>query len=106
MENTDLKNLQLEEKDFDLLLKGLEVLPSSDLAGEMMIDLFSMAFAKDDPEAKQKLLEDKENRKRAKEKEKQHLIEEVKILQGKLLLLKRYLIQNNLLKDAENILRK
>lgn len=106
MENTDLKNLQLEEKDFDLLLKGLEALPHSDMAGEMMVDLLSLAFAKDDPEDKRKVIEDREKRTRTKEKEKQHLIEEVKILQGKLLLLKRYLIQNNLLKDAENILRK
>lgn len=107
MENTELKNLQLETKDFDLLIQGLENLPNKDMAGEMMVDMLSMAFAgKDEDFDKNKLAREREERKRESAKAKEALVEDIKILQSKLILLKRYLVQNNLLKDVENILRK
>jgi len=37
---SELKQLNLTEHDFDLLVEGLDALPERGLAGEMMGDLF------------------------------------------------------------------
>lgn len=105
MEN--IKHLNLTEKDFTLIVKGLDALPDSGAAGEMMGDLMiSMLVKKDgDPKMVSDMERDREERKRKIKQERELMLEDIRILQGKLLMLKRYLIENNLLSQVTEILR-
>jgi hypothetical protein len=40
---TDIKNLELTEQDFQLLVDGLDALPEKGVAGEMMGELMKCA---------------------------------------------------------------
>ncbi len=102
MENSleQIKLLNLTEDDFKLLVDGLDALPERGLAANIMGDLMMAMVTKNDEESQRKMLEDRERKQKAKEHEKMMLRENVKILQGKLLMLKRYLQENKLLKDA------
>lgn len=95
-----IKLLNLTEEDFTLLVEGLDALPERGLAADMMSDLIMGMVAKRDEEAQKKILEDREKKQRAQVHQKQMMKENVRILQGKLLMLKRYLAENKLLKDA------
>lgn len=100
-----IKLLNLTENDFKLLVDGLDVLPEKGMAGELMGDLFmGIMTDKKDSEAIEKIKLDRENKRRIAEKAKESLKDDIKILQGKLLMLKRYLQENKLLKDTYEIL--
>ena len=100
----ELENLELTDKDFKLLVEGLDALPSKDLGGEIMFALLGSMALKDDPEGKDKFKREMLSDRASKEREKALLIEEIRILQGKLLQLQRYLRMNNLLKQANDLL--
>lgn len=102
----DIKDLQLTEQDFQLLVDGLDSLPEKGLAGEMMGELFVGMMAKDNPEAQEKWKRDRAIEQRKKETAKQQLKDDVRILQGKLLMLKRWMQQQGALKQAHDILEK
>lgn len=101
----DIKNLELTERDFQLLVEGLDVLPEKGISGEIMESLFVGLLKKegDSPE-----LADYEKKRQAeklkKERAKEALKEDIKILQGKLLMFKRFLIQQDALKQIDDIL--
>lgn len=102
----DLRNLELTERDFQLLVDGLDTLPDKNAAGDIMSTLFTGLIAGDrreSPEFKEfERKQEVERRKAAKEKE--ALKEDIRILQGKLLMFKRFLIQQDALKQVEDIL--
>lgn len=106
MQNLEqIKLLNLTEEDFKLLVDGLDELPEKGLAGEMMGEIFMGIMSdKGNPEAVEKMKSEREDRKRKAERAKEQMKEDVKILQGKLLMLKRYLQENKLLKDAYEVL--
>lgn len=95
-----LRNLSLTERDFDLLVAGLEHLPNKDTAGDLMGEMLIMGLARDE-EDKERMKNDLEKKRVARDREKRLLVEDSKILQGKLLMLKRFLIENNLMKDVD-----
>lgn len=99
---TDLKDLNLSDEDFSLLIQGLDALPQKDQAGEMMSDLIGTVLfdGKMKEEFERKRKQDLVKKQAAKDK----LIEDTKILQGKLLMMKRFMQENNLMKDVNNIL--
>jgi len=98
----DLQKLDLSEKDFDLIVDGLENLPNKHVAGHMMGDMIAEMVSRNGTPTKFKdLLEEK---KKKDENERLLLVEDVKILQGKILMLKRYLKQNNALQETFNII--
>ena len=104
----EIKDLQLTENDFKLLIDGLDALPERGLAGEMVVDLIEGIMGEGKPKNDAKIQFDKlkrEREKNAKQKEKQMLTEEIKILQGKLLMFKRYLIETDALKQVNEILK-
>lgn len=101
MEN--IKDLGLTTKDFDMLVEGLECLPEKSLAGELMVDILMVGLSKD-PAELEKLKADRQKEKQSKERAKDLLKEEVRILQGKILGLKRALIESGLLKQAKEVL--
>lgn len=100
----DLKTLNLTERDFQLMVDGLDCLPNKNMAGEMMGDLLIGLIAKDDDEAQEKFKRERELDRAKRQREKDGMVEDIKILQGKLLMLKRYLIENSALKETVNII--
>lgn len=105
MDNTldQLKFLNLTEDDFRLLVDGLDALPEKGAAGEIMGDLFSAMLSKDE-EQRERLQAERDKQKAKREKDKAQMKEDVKILQGKLLMLKRYFQENNILKETYEVL--
>ena len=103
-----LEDIKLTEKDFELLVEGLEVLPNKDVAGEMMGELLLSALKPDKKEGEgySEFMVKREQEKLESKKKKELLIEDVRILQGKLLQLKRFLHANNLLSKVHEILEK
>jgi hypothetical protein len=93
----NLKELNLTNEEFQLIIDGLDELPNKGAAGEMMGDLMIGLLSKDDDELKTKMDEEREKRRRKVGKDKEILVNKVKILQGKLLQFKNYLEENNLL---------
>lgn len=98
-----IKNLELTESDFDMIVEGLDELPNKGAAGEIMIDLMEHALVSEEmklsPEWQEKK-EKEELEKKEEQKAKEQQKEDIKILQGKLLMLKRFLIEESLLNDA------
>lgn len=102
----EIKNLDLSDRDFQLLVEALDYLPEKNSTGEMMSSMIVSMIAgdrKDTPEFKE--YQRKEDIKRLQAaKEKEALKEDIRILQGKLLMFKRFLIQQNALKQVDEIL--
>ena len=98
-----IKSIEFTERDFQLLVDGLESLPSKDMAGDLMMGLLTNMFVKDEDE-KAKMQEERKKEELSKEKAKILLKEEIRILQGKLLQLKRQMISNGLLSKAHEII--
>jgi len=99
-----LKQLNLTEDDFQMLIDGLDALPEKGVAGSIMMSLLTSSLFKEDSEAKEKWDREQKAKDEKREREKIILVENAKILQGKLLMLKRHFVENNLLKSAEDIL--
>jgi hypothetical protein len=95
----ELKHLNLTEKDFELLVEALEFLPEKGMTGELVGDLMIGMMAKDSKD-QHRLLEERRRQSAKKNEGKKALREDVKILQGKLLMLKRFLVQEGALKEA------
>jgi chaperonin cofactor prefoldin len=98
-----IQTINLTEKDFQLLVDGLEALPERGAAGELVGDLLFGMLDKDNPnsEGRSELKKHKEKLKT----ERELLKDDVRVLQGKLIMLKRYLIENNLMQQATELLR-
>lgn len=101
----DIKNLELTENDFKLLVDGLDCLPDKDAAGQLMGAMIEGMLGDRNPEAMDRFKREQEAKRRIAEKAKEAIKEEIKILQGKLLMFKRYLIQIDALKQVEDIIR-
>lgn len=101
--STTLKHLNLSERDFELIIDGLEELPNKGAVGEMMGDLLLGVISKDDTEAHNKFKHDRDERLRKVKKEQALVKEDIKILQGKLLMLKRYLIEQDAFNQSVDI---
>lgn len=102
MENS-LKNLNLTDNDFKMLIDGLDALPQRGQIGELMVDLLASTMIKN-PESRIKIERELELKKKKQESAKEILIEDAKILQGKLLMLKRYLAENKMLAEVNEVL--
>lgn len=100
----DIKRLNLTEKDFQLLMEGLENLPHKHVGAELLTDLLIGAVAKTD-EDRQAFAKKQEIVQQKKIAERQLLKEDVAVLLGKLIQLKRYLIENNLMDQVTEYLK-
>lgn len=100
----ELENLNLTENDFKLITDGLEALPNANMGGELMVGLLGAMLGKDDPEAKAKFDAERKAERVKADRAKQLLIEDIRILQGKILSLQRLMRMSGLLKDASDII--
>ncbi len=101
----DLKDIRLTKEDFDMLIKGLEALPTHGAAGDLMADLMETMVLEKAPESFKK---ERAMQKAKKEKEKELKVSQMKedcwILQAKLVQLRRYMEQNKLIAEAQDII--
>jgi hypothetical protein len=106
MENNleQIKMLNLTEEDFKLLVDGLDALPEKGFAGEMMGDLLIGLISKGGEEEKERLMKERQAKREKLDKGKEIMKENIKILQGKLLMLKRYFQENDILKQTYEVL--
>ena len=102
-----IKHLNLTENDFKMIIDGLDALPDAGRTGAMLGDLVGTIFADkmESPEAKQNFLRQKEKLNKDFEHKRDLVREDVRILQGKLLMLKRYLTENKLMGEVDDILK-
>lgn len=101
----ELKDIKFTKEEFDLLIKGIEGLPNHDTAGDLMTGLLEcMISEKISPEAQAKRDREKSIKEQTKKREKEALKENCWILQAKLIQLRRYLEQNKLLAEAQDII--
>lgn len=100
---TGLKQLNLTDKDFQLLIDTLDYLPEKGSTGELMADLFVNILGPN-KNAQDYAAREIEKLKKKRALEKAILSEDVKMLQAKLITFKRYLQENNLLKTAEDLI--
>lgn len=98
-----IKMLNLTEDDFQLIVDGLDALPEKGAAGEVIGDMLGMMLCKDD-ESKEKMAAERQKNRDKKEASKQQMKENIKILQGKLLMLKRHLQESGALSQAYEVL--
>ena len=64
---SELKHLNLTEKDFDLMVEGLDSLPEKGMAGELLGDLFGSMLMEEDSEAKIKFENERDKKRKEKE---------------------------------------
>lgn len=101
----DIKDLQLTENDFNLLFDGLDCIPNKDAAREIMGSLLEGILDDTNLEAAEKYKRERDAKRIVADRAKAALIEDVRILQGKLLMFKRWLIQMDALKQVEDFVR-
>jgi hypothetical protein len=99
----ELQEIQLTEADFNLLIEGLDSLPEKGAAGLIMASLTGKLMAGDNPRHQAEV--DKAIARHEKEHEarKKAIDEDIALLKGKLILLKRYLVTNGALKTVNKI---
>ena len=101
----ELAEIKFTKDDFDMMIKGIEVLPNQDAAGDIMAGLLDCVIGDKLPEeVRRKRDEDNERKNRKKQVEKEILKENCCILQSKLIQLRRFMEQNNMLVEAQNII--
>jgi hypothetical protein len=99
-----IENLDLTEEDFKLIIDGLDCLPSRSLPGSMMIEIIEAIIPTENEDIMEKRKREIDARRQKNDLERQLLIENIRILQGKLLTLKRFLREQGALKEANNII--
>lgn len=97
-----LKNLDFTENDFQLLIDGLDALPEKGTLSVIMAELVKVPILTSESQAKEAAARVKKAFDRL-DVEKKLMMEDIRILQGKLYLMKRFLVENNLLKKASDI---
>jgi hypothetical protein len=103
----EIKDLQLTEADFNMLVEALDALPEKGAMGELMGDMVDMITADRKNSLEQNMLKEKLERKRTKSKRDNEVrMEDIRVLQGKLIQLKRFLLQEGAMKQANDILNK
>ncbi|MNH09061.1 hypothetical protein D3C79_685040 [compost metagenome] len=76
------------------MIDGLEHLPNRYLTGEIISELLIESRAKGDQAELEKIRARRAEETKKKEREKERMKEDVKVLQGKLIMLKRFLTEN------------
>lgn len=102
----NIKDLELSEEDFKMIMDALEALPEranmSDFIGEIMIG----TLAHGDKDMESRLRAEKERRSKYRQSSSKVELEDIRVLQGKLIMMKRILHEEGALKQANDILSK
>lgn len=98
--------LELTEADYKLLIDGLDALPNRSSSSEFLHDLIVDLLGKTHPEQAMRLKRERELENKKINDAREALIEEVRILQGKLFCMKRINLQNKAVNATNDILNK
>lgn len=101
----DAKDLQLSDGDFTLLIKALDCLPNADMAGDIAVMLLEGLLAPMDPNAKAQYEGLKRSEQDKKKRQMEVVKEECQILVGRLLSIRRKLMQENALRQTNEIIK-
>lgn len=100
-----IKDLNLTDDDFKMIIEGLDALPEKGAAGEILGDLMiGMIGDQSNPDRFKQIKQEREKQTNKEKYKKNLMIEDIKILQGKLLMFKRWLIENDALRQTNEIL--
>lgn len=100
----DIKNLELTEADFKMLVDGLDALPEKGIAGELVGVMIEGMLSDRNPETMARYKREQETKRKAADLAKETLKDDIRILQGKLLMFKRWLIETNALKQVNDLI--
>jgi len=103
MNITEVKNLELTDADFSLIIKGLDNLTSNEESMKREVAMSVMESMMPDG-MKERFKADMQKRITKDKLEKETMAEDIKILQGKLLMFKRWLASEGALKQTNEIL--
>lgn len=98
----NLKDLELTANDFKLLVDGLDALPYKGQSAEIMGDMMGAALIKDKVEL-ERFMAARDKKRMQADRERETKMEDIRILQGKLLMLKRYMESQDLLKEIGDL---
>ncbi|HTF19344.1 MAG TPA: hypothetical protein VK658_14790 [Chryseolinea sp.] len=104
---SDLKHhINLSEADFKLIIDGLEALPEKGglTAADMLMGVMEIKPSDDADSVIAKLKREKQKQQEVKRAAVDKMREDVRVLQGKIILLKRYLAEQGTLNEVHNIL--
>ena len=105
MDLKDILQVGLTSEDFDVMLEGLEAIPEKGFGHEMMLTLISIASGSaTDPKRSAEFKRDSAHRMRELEKKGKARADDLVILKSKLILLKRLLLSNDAIRQANEIL--
>ena len=93
-----IKNLELTESDFEMITEALDCLPDKNTAGVIITSILGGMLARTDEEREQ-LLAEKKREHELQQIVRKKQIEEIRLLQGKLLMLKTKCMAKNILSD-------
>ena len=103
----EIKDLELSESDFELLVEGLDALPEKGAMGDVMGAIFEGLLGdkldRQSP-AYIEMQQKKEREARLKKQKQDSRKDEVAVLKGKIILLKRWLITQGAVKQTNDIL--
>jgi hypothetical protein len=101
----ELKDIKFTKEEFSMLIKGLDALPNAGSTGELMGELIDFMVSDNiPPEVKMMKERKKVEAKRKREMETQQLKEDCTILQSKLIHLRRFMEQNDMIAEAQDII--
>jgi|GEM_PF-3713093 transposase len=77
----------LDDKEVDLIVDALDHLPNKDAGANMMMDVITASMVKD-PIEHQRIVREQEEKRRGAERAKEQLKQRIRILQGKILMMR------------------
>lgn len=101
----DIKEINFTEEDFELIIEALEFLPHKGTSGKIMASLIGAMLTRDDPQGREEIKRQQMADERAERVKNDLLKENIRILQSKLIMLKRHMIENDLLKQANDSMK-
>jgi hypothetical protein len=96
----------LTEEDFNLINSALEYYPEKESAGLFMVSMLDAMLADKTPEGRERLKQKQDQQNRKALAERDRILEDVRVLQGKIIQLKRQMLTDNALRQANDELIK
>jgi hypothetical protein len=101
---SDSNSIHLSEKDFLMIAQALDKLLVRNDTKDLFFDAFTDVILKDQPAALHKFEQERAKRREAEIKSMQLLTDDVRLLQAKLITLKRLLVEKANLNEVDSIL--
>lgn len=101
-----VKDLDLTTEDFTMLMDALEHLPFKNTGNDVVDAMMDGVLAAHSPEKKDEISRKRKVKLAQDQRERADVIEKIRLLQAKIIMIKRVMIQENALKEANEIINK